>query len=570
MCGIAGILVHPGVGPSRHDLDRMLARIEHRGPDDVGSIVLGSLGMGMRRLSILDTSDRGHQPMQSASGRSWIVFNGEIYNFLELTEELQQLGHIFRSASDTEVLLAAYEAWGIRCVERLNGIWAFAIWDTETEELHLSRDRFGVKPLFMAERGGRIAFASEIKAIVALDWIPAEPDEGVLKAFLVDGLSDHVDRTSFEGIERLPAATVRSVNSNGVRDYRYWGPPELSTDASFRSSKHDQRMVDDFRGLLVDAVALQLRSDVALGSCLSGGIDSSSIVAIASALESGALEAPGHRRPDRRASQRLAFFADFDEPGISERRFVDEVVAATGVELVRTTPGSDDLAAVIGRVVTTQDEPFGSTSIVAQYFVMEAARRSGVKVLLDGQGADEIMGGYPQYVAMRYAGALRADGSSSRAAARMVISRQVKPLQTVAYAVLGSRPLPPTLRRFRLDRAALGPRLRDARAPQAIVATQPGTVLGCALWRQIASENLPALLRFEDRNSMAFGIKRGSRSWTTASWSTPCGCPTDSRSKAPFRRQDCGRRCAGSCLNRCWDAGTRSPSERHSPRGCGT
>lgn len=508
MCGIAGIFANGDTGPSVDEVEAMLACLVHRGPDDEGTLDLGRLAFGMRRLSILDPSELGHQPMQSADGRLSIVHNGEIYNFLELAAELEAAGHRFASASDTEVILAAYAQWGADCVKRFNGIWAFALWDATDQRLLLSRDRFGVKPLFVTQSGGRIAFASEIKALLALPWVSSEPEPSAIRDFLVDGMVDHTDRTFFRDIRRVPAATSLAISPAGSMTIRYWGPPDLTDDASDRPDPSDSRRVDEFRELLVDSVALQLRSDVPLGSCLSGGLDSSAIVSIASGLRHGHVVSSRSTRRDRDAAPQLAFFAEFRDPGIDERPYVDAVVEQTGVTLATTTPDRASFVDSIAEIVRVQDEPFGSTSIVAQYFVMKLAHESGVKVLLDGQGADELVGGYPPYVAMRVAGGLRqGDPGTRRRFARTVLSRSVPVLPTLGHALLGGGRLPEAVRRNRMPTAWLGEATRRAGSLDAPLDVPAGTVLARNLWRQIASENLPALLRFEDRNSMAFGIE---------------------------------------------------------------
>ncbi len=508
MCGIAGVLSLAGERAEPALVTAMLGRLRHRGPDDEGQVSLGPLSMGMRRRSILDPTPRGHQPVQSADGRYWIVHNGEIYNFLELADELEARGHIFTTATDTEVILAAYEAWGLDCLKRFNGIWAFALWDAIERRLLLSRDRFGVKPLFVAGSGDRFAFASEIKALRALPWVSDEPDPGAIRDFLLDGMVDHSDATFFRAIRRVPAATSVMVTRSVGRQTRYWGPPVLTEDASFRPDPQDARRIEEYRNLLVDSVALQLRSDVPLGSCLSGGLDSSSIVGIASGLRAGGIATARSKRRDRDAVPQLAFFAEFREPGIDERPFVDTVVRETGVSLLTTTPDTDSFVAAIGDVMVAQDEPFPSTSIVAQYFVMKLAHESGIKVLLDGQGADETVGGYPPYVAMRIAGALRcSDLPSMRASARLLLSRRVPLLPTLGHLMLNGHLLPEAVRRNRMPISWLGPETRAAATLYPDVEMPAGTVLARNLWRQIASTNLPGLLRFEDRNSMAFGIE---------------------------------------------------------------
>jgi asparagine synthase (glutamine-hydrolysing) len=515
MCGIAGILGSPNDAPTLDDLAPMLTALRHRGPDDEGNAKQPPLVVGMRRLSILDPTPAGHQPMHSRDGRFTLVHNGEIYNFLELAAELAGLGHRFETTTDTEVILAAYAEWGPEAIGRFNGIWAFAIWDSLAATLFLSRDRFGVKPLFLAESGGRLAFASEIKALLTVPWVSRTPNAAVVREFLADNLVDHTDHTFFEAIRRLPAAHNLTVRLDGTRRFeRYWGPPALSDDAAIRPARTDAARVDEIRSLLVDAVALELRSDVALGSCLSGGLDSSSIVTLAAGLRDGRLGVASDHARDREKPPQLAFFAEFHDEGIDERRFVDEVVRVTGVGLRTTTPTAADFAASLDAIVCAQDEPFLSTSIVAQYHVMRIAHEAGVKVLLDGQGADETLGGYPHYVPIAVASSVRASGDAL--ALRRVIrsaggARSVLP-RALAHLVLGGRPVPRRFRRDRIPARWLGPALGGLEplkprfgALDETPAT--GTLLARALWRQIASEHLPALLRYEDRNSMAFGIE---------------------------------------------------------------
>ena len=214
MCGIAGLVELAGQ-PDPELVESMLGTLVHRGPDDQGCAPLGSAVLGMRRLSILDTSPRGHQPMRSRDGQLWLVYNGEIYNFLELAAELAALGHRFETETDTEVVLAAYAEWGIDCVTRFNGIWAFALWDAGRQRLMLSRDRFGVKPLFVARRNGSVAFASEIKALRVLPWVSSDLEPAAVHDFLRDGMVDHTKHTFFKDIDRLPAAHSMVIDRQG-------------------------------------------------------------------------------------------------------------------------------------------------------------------------------------------------------------------------------------------------------------------------------------------------------------------------------------------------------------------
>jgi len=247
VCGIAGLLSLTGDPPEPALVEGMLRRLVHRGPDDDGCATLGPAVLGMRRLSILDPSPLGHQPMASPDGRYTIVHNGEIYNFLELADELVALGRRFTTATDTEVILAAYATWGPDCVRRFNGIWAFAIWDALERVLFLARDRFGVKPLYLAEGPGAIAFASEIKALRTLPWVTAEPEPSVIFEYLVDGSVDRGETTFFRDIRRFPAAHSLLITPTGRRWDRYWEPRELATDPSFRAGPRDEELVENFR-----------------------------------------------------------------------------------------------------------------------------------------------------------------------------------------------------------------------------------------------------------------------------------------------------------------------------------
>ena len=507
MCGIAGALSLTDRSAEPAVVQRMLDRLTHRGPDDEGCTALGPAVLGMRRLSILDPTPRGHQPMSSADGRLTIVHNGEIYNFLELADELSALGHRFTTETDTEVILAAYAEWGRSCLTRFNGIWAFAIWDHLDGSLFLARDRFGVKPLFLAERDGQLAFASEIKALRGLDWVSPDPYLPAVADFLLDGTVDHLPTTFYRDVERFPAAHALTVTRDGRRWHRYWEPPCLSTDASFRPQPEDRDRVDAFRSLLIDAVGLQLRSDVPIGSCLSGGIDSASIVSIAAGLRAGRLRAASSVHRERDGVPQLAFFAEFRAAAIDERPYVDAVVGQTGVTLHTTTPDAEDFLSSLERVMDAQDEPFGSLSIVAQYHVMRIAHEAGVKVLLDGQGADELLAGYANYRGIRMAGALRSrDMAAALGVARAVARGRLPMRSTLGHAVLGGVPVPRLLVRGRLPTRWFGRGLASVRSAP-LQPAPSGTMLARKLWADIERDNLPGLLRFEDRNSMAFGIE---------------------------------------------------------------
>jgi len=513
MCGIAGSVdwSDPTVAPAT-DVGVMANALVHRGPDDYSVVQVGAATLGHCRLSILDPTPAGRQPMSTPDGRFWLVYNGEIYNFLELRSELERVGHQFLTETDSEVVLAAFAEWGPNCVSHFNGMWALGIWDAARSRLFLSRDRLGVKPLFLARSGHRLAFASEIKSLLTIPWVRGDLDITIVRDYLLDGVIDHTERTFFQFIKRLPASHSLVASDSSERLVRYWSPPRLAEDASLRPDAGDANRIDEVRALLIDSVALRLRSDVPLGSCLSGGLDSSSIVGIAAALRNGRFLAQPLTRREREQSPHRVFFAHFTGEGLDERTFVDDVVVATGTNLSSVTPTTEDFQRVIRQLLWHQDEPVVSTSLTAQYLVMQDARSAGVKVLLDGQGADELFAGYPSYGIVRAASALRS--GDLRSGSRFLGSSLGQIARGLRYSITG------TTTRSRLP-SRVGPigravkplwgylddRVRREEPLMPELDPQPGTFLARFLWDQVRATHLPALLRYEDRNSMAFGIE---------------------------------------------------------------
>ncbi|MEM3432910.1 MAG: asparagine synthase (glutamine-hydrolyzing) [Candidatus Methanomethyliaceae archaeon] len=276
MCGICGIWNLNGRPATADEIRAMADMLAHRGPDAEGYYLDGPLALGHRRLAILDLTPTGNQPMGYANGRNWITYNGEIYNFLELRAELEQKGYAFRSGSDTEVILAAYAAWGPECVLRFNGMWAFAIWDSLERRLFLARDRFGIKPLYYLHESDRFAFASEMKAFLRLAGFTPRANLRVLKAELLDVHSQEWGEDCLLiGIRRLPPGCYLQVGADGqIRTHKWWCTRDHLPDVPARFDDH----VEHFRLLFEDACRLRLRSDVPIATCLSGGIDSSSVV----------------------------------------------------------------------------------------------------------------------------------------------------------------------------------------------------------------------------------------------------------------------------------------------------
>ena len=498
MCGIAGVVswTEP-IDVAK--LDSMNERLAHRGPDDSGTWISpdGRTGLASRRLAILDLSPAGHQPMTSDDGSLRIVFNGEIYNYVELRDDLRREGHRFRTGTDTEVLLAAYRHWGEACLGRLNGMFAFAMWDAAERRLFAARDRLGEKPFYYHHTPQRFMFASEIKALLVHPDVPRRPDPHAVARYISLALVDGEETTFFEGIRQLPPAHSLTLDQHGrVAIRRYWDI-DLQSD---RPSADHNRYVDEFRDLFLDAVRLRLRSDVAVGSSLSGGIDSSSIVCAINAMRTGD-EPPQN-----------TFSARHRSGGCDEGRFIDEVVARTGVRPHFVWMDGAELQQDVERFVWHQDEPVAHTSQYAQWKVMELAKQAGVTVLLDGQGADEVIGGYPSPTfGYRFAELLRT-GRWKDLTSELKAFHRAHSALAPALRYMGSALLPPAIRTWARAQyigahgLLTGTALPPAETPGAAAwdGSPPDRWLKQALYETLTLTSLPCLLRFGDRNSMAF------------------------------------------------------------------
>jgi asparagine synthase (glutamine-hydrolysing) len=377
MCGIAGIWQRNGAPVDRARLARMAETLVHRGPDDSGFHFDDAAGLGLahRRLSILDLTSAGHQPMVYQD-RYWLTYNGEVYNFQALRRELEDLGHTFQTQTDSEVILHSYAEWGPDAVTKWNGMWALAIWDSQERTLFVSRDRLGVKPLYYSHIGDTLAFASEIKALLSLPGLLKQPYEPAVQDFLRRDLQDHAETTFYENILQVPAAHwILFHPDRGPERRRYW-----QIDPRRRLDLNVDEAAEYFRDLLSDSVRLRLISDVPVGTCLSGGLDSSAIVcAMTEYLGQGKVE---------------TFSARFVEPKWDEGVYIRIVLDQTGAVPHPVFPDPDDFIEDLDRMLWYQDEPFASLSMFAQWSVMRAAKQAGVTVLLDGQGSDELFAGY--------------------------------------------------------------------------------------------------------------------------------------------------------------------------------
>lgn len=384
MCGIAGFFAADGAPMKRADLVAMTDSLQHRGPDGAGYWVSPGQNcmLGHRRLAIIDVDIRSDQPMVGSDGRYVLVFNGEIYNFLELRSELERGGIHFRTEGDTEVVLEAWKAWGPGMFGRFNGMWALVIFDTLKQQLILSRDRFGVKPLLFAQRGNRLAFASEMRAFGGLDWVDRTLDVEAARRAAFDPFTvEASDRTLARGISRIGAGHWATFDKSGLAVERWWRTTDHLVDppASLATA------AEEFRARFFEAVTLRMRSDVPVGTCLSGGFDSSAILATMSAVSGGS--------PRQSEDWRHAFVASF--PGCGH----DETVAAqcaadyAGVRPTMIDLSRDPPLEHLDEVLDTMEDVFIGLP-TAVWKIYRAVSGNGVRVSLDGHGADEMIGGY--------------------------------------------------------------------------------------------------------------------------------------------------------------------------------
>jgi asparagine synthase (glutamine-hydrolysing) len=381
MCGIAGILNLDGQPCNPDDVRLFTDALAHRGPDGRGVFTDGPIGLGHRRLAILDLSEQGKQPMPCLDGRYLITYNGEVYNFLELRRELEETGLTFKTESDTEVIVAAYHHWGADCVFRFNGMWAFAIWDTERRELFLSRDRFGIKPLRYMADSRRFAFASELKAFFHLPGFTAREDEREMH-FALAKRAESTEETLVLGVKRLPGGHNMLVSAEGMRIWRWWRTYDHLPAVPRRLS--DQ--AEQFREMFFDAVRLRLRSDVPVASCLSGGLDSSSIVC---ALPEMARLANERQSVDFHQ----AFVATFPGTPWDEREYAEAAIVRGGAN-AHMVPIEVDTVIENLHQYAYDFEMVGTTLLMPLWLTYRALRRQGIVVSLDGHGSDEILAGY--------------------------------------------------------------------------------------------------------------------------------------------------------------------------------
>jgi asparagine synthase (glutamine-hydrolysing) len=537
MCGITGI-VSVGGGPVEPAvLQRMNDLQAHRGPDGEGFLLAcieagsfqhafvnkalqwhsGStarVGLGHRRLAIIDLSERGAQPMSTVDGSTWIVFNGEIYNFQKLRSELEKEGYRFKSMTDTEVLLHAYLHWGEDCLDHLEGMYAFAIWDGRIGRLFCARDRLGIKPFYYAVPNGYFIFASEMKSLLAFPGLEPTPDDDAVFEFLVHTNCDYGERTMLRNVKALPAGhcLTLDLHTGELATKVYW-----QLEPRPDSRRTDSAQVEELRALLISTMHQHLISDVRAGSCLSGGVDSSTVVGLIGKIwneEPEAARAIG--------DSFYTFTSCFEYGELDERDYALAVARHTRANPQLVFPTPEGFWSDFERLAWHQDMPFFSLAFYAQWHVMRAAQEAGVKVLLDGQGGDEVFGGYAKfryaYLASllrsgKVATAIRELGATLRQGDRYVLDIRN-----------GHRYLPKKLRRLlkvdSLLKDALNTDFNRLVSGESTPATRwwhyvSGAQNGKGSWTaiqriqidDIVLDTLPSQLRFEDRSSMAFSIE---------------------------------------------------------------
>jgi len=545
LCGIAGIVSKTErIDPFQ--VKKMLVTLKHRGPDDEGYLfatrdkicIAGgddtpaevwkckanhtpsihinhvkntyNIVLAHRRLSIIDLSPLGHQPMSYDNGKLWIVFNGEIYNYIELREGLRKKGYSFITNTDTEVVLASYKEWGFECLSKFNGMWAFVIYDKNKDILFGARDRFGVKPFYYFLNKDYFIFASEIKSLLTLPFIEKKINGRAVFDYLVFGWQEMEEEGFFKDIfELFPSyAFVYNISNGSFKKWKYYTLKYID-----KWEKFDNRNLTKYtqmtKNLIFNAISLRLRSDVPVGTCLSGGLDSSTIVCV---INNFLLRQNISQIGDRQK----VFTASYDLKSVDESKWAKVVVNATNTEWYRTYPKAEELLNDIEDLVYYQEIPFGSTSIYAQYRVMKLAKENGIKVLLDGQGGDELFTGYSAYYRAFFAEIIK--NLDIKSFINEFNGLKNSPINSISLIVslmklLGVKILPSyfgnlILQRLRKENKYINKDfwIENKRRLEKIKERDVSS-LNKMLYEYMTKSSLKVLLKYEDRNSMRFSIE---------------------------------------------------------------
>lgn len=546
MCGIAALISSPRSSED-HLIKKMCDVVRHRGPDGEGYALFSSnadfendqnnrwinsqyvyrgplylpsanasgagrgdlqVALGHRRLAIVDIGEGGHQPLSYDSERYWVTFNGEIYNHIELSAELTALGHQFKSRSDTEVLLAAFAQWGTSSLQRFNGMFAFVLFDRLTQRLFAARDRYGVKPLYWwRSPDGQLAFGSEIKQFSVLPGWKARGDASRIYDYLVWGLTDHTDCTMYDGVRQVAPGHFIDIDVGDAKSGHEISASRWFTLDSESSELSFGEACEKFQELFFRSIELRLRADVAVGTALSGGLDSSSIVCAVDQLG----------REHTPSSEVSTFSARAHENAYDEGRYIDAVLKKARCKPHMIWPTTAGLISDLEKVVWHHDEPFGSTSIYAEWCVFRAVGSTSIKVTLDGHGADEILAGYTAYLGP-HLGALARRGDLAGLMREVSCQRKLHG-RSFSYMLASLiDDVAPEMIRNKLRQLAgrtsgdggswinlesLGARGAD---PFSAFGARGGGVLGLSL-AQLKATSLPMQLKWTDRNSMAHGVE---------------------------------------------------------------
>lgn len=488
MCGILGA-VRPGEAV-RARFPAALDSIAHRGPDGAGIFADEQVMLGHRRLAIIDLHPRGHQPMTDPATGATMVYNGEIYNYLELRDELRAAGEVFATESDSEVLLRGYLRWGPAALSRMNGMWALAIWEPAQNRLFAARDRFGVKPFYHAGSDGAFLFASEPKALLALDPTLAEPNPEALHDLFAASRMHAGTATFFRRIEALaPGSWMMLDAATGNRRCgRFWDYPSPEPAEAERDTP------EAFAAIFDDAVRLRLRSDVEVGLTLSGGLDSSAVLAGA----------------QHQGAAMRCFTSVYSDARLGELRWAERAAALGSATLEPIPAETSDWLPTLERVVWHMDSPGYSPAVFPLWQIMRAARKANVPVLLEGQGADELLAGYPQYVPLANSDLLQQDGVAGLGAAARNFAGSTRAFGAKGAVLWSARAALPSLsnawRRRAGGAAMLNPDVLPAAAPD-LPPVAERSALHTRLLSDFRSDVLPALLHYGDAVSMAHGIE---------------------------------------------------------------
>jgi len=493
MCGIAGAYFLSGNSEvlTEELANVMLDSIQHRGPDDGGYAIDSHAFIGYRRLSILDITDAGNQPFFSDDGALWLVFNGEIFNYIELRKELEN-EFIFESKSDTEVLLRAYQKWGIGCLDRLVGMFAFAIWERDSMRLTLCRDRLGKKPLYFYHDGSTFYFASEIKALLAAG-VPAGPDNSTFSDYLLFGHYDHSSHTFFQNIKQLGRGFYMQIDRTGIREECYWN---LAERVLQREPMDPSLAEQEYMSILDESIRIRMRSDVPVAITLSGGLDSSFMATLAEKYNgSSKLNVMTFRTDDPR----------YDESpwakALSSEKNWNQIIGTIEPSFVQ-----ENLPALLWH----QEEPFGGIASFADIILASLARDNGIYVLLEGQGADETLGGYDYYIAYYLYDVVQRDPTKAKEIYQEYA--RLRGLDTEASISSVTKPIEENLAGFSQDRTqatnpkSLRPDLINF-TRVAMEKTDYSDKFSGALLRDLTMTKVPRVLRFKDKSSMMYGIE---------------------------------------------------------------